>query len=473
MFDFINRLKSRGSSRSTSCRRKNAMRNRRFQPRLEVLEDRVALSGFVWQNAWEVTFEESGYLYGALTAFGSSATTNGEIKDIGQAGDEGPASAAARASVVANQGDGEGLARVSFSRTFELSGSATGWNVALEALLSGTLDTNAYGNGYALASVQGGVRIVEGGITGPSLMSLGFYYDCYSDSYPCQLNVSTGDAQQHVAPDGVYTVIGSLESQSTRFQERPGGDGWGESAFFNPPGLIVNVDATPWDGAPLPSISINDVSITEGHTGTTAASFAVTLSAASNHTVSVEYTTANGTAAAGDYQPTSGTLIIPAGQTVGMIIVPVNSDRLAEPNETFLVNLSGATNATIADGQGVGTIVDDEPRISISDVTKAEGKKGQTTLFTFTVTISAAYDQAVTISFGTVNGTATSSSGDYIARSGTLTFNSGETTKEITIQVKGDSKKEANETFFVGLFGNSSNVLITQDRGIGSILNDD
>ena len=77
----------------------------------------------------------------------------------------------------------------------------------------------------------------------------------------------------------------------------------------------------------------------------------------------------------------------------------VNGDRLAEPNETFFVNLSSPTNATIADGQGVGTIVDDEPRISISDVTKAEGKKGQTTLFTFTVTLSAAYDQPVTMSF--------------------------------------------------------------------------
>ena len=59
---------------------------------------------------------------------------------------------------------------------------------------------------------------------------------------------------------------------------------------------------------------------------------------------------------------------------------------------------------TIADAQGVGTIVDDEPRISISDVTKREGRKN-TTLFTFTVTLSAAYDQPVTMSYRTVNGT--------------------------------------------------------------------
>ena len=67
----------------------------------------------------------------------------------------------------------------------------------------------------------------------------------------------------------------------------------------------------------------------------------------------------------------------------------------------------------------MATIVDDEPWISISDVAKKEGKKGQTTLFTFTVTLSAAYDQAVTMSFRTVDGTAKTSDGDYTAKSGT------------------------------------------------------
>jgi hypothetical protein len=117
--------------------------------------------------------------------------------------------------------------------------------------------------------------------------------------------------------------------------------------------------------------------------------------------------------------------------------------------------------------------VDDEPRISISDVTRAEGKKGQTTLFTFTVTLSAAYDQAVTMSFRTVNGTAKTSNGDYIAKAGTLTFAPGETTTTITIEVKGDSKREANETFYLDLFGLSTNALFTKNRGLGTILNDD
>ena len=121
----------------------------------------------------------------------------------------------------------------------------------------------------------------------------------------------------------------------------------------------------------------------------------------------------------------------------------------------------------------VGCRLDDEPRISIGDVSKAEGKKGQSTLFTFTVTLSAAYDQAVTMSFRTVNGTATTADNDYVARTGTLTFNPGETSKTITIEVKGDSKREADETFYLDLFGNSANSLLAKKRGVGTIRNDD
>ena len=157
----------------------------------------------------------------------------------------------------------------------------------------------------------------------------------------------------------------------------------------------------------------------------------------------------------------------------GTITVPVLGDRLPEPDETFFVSLSGATNATIADGQGVGPIVDNEPRIRISDFTKAEGRRGKTTIFTFTVTLSVPYDQPVTMSFSTLNGTATTGDNDYVATSGTLTFKPGETTKTLTIEVKGDAKKEANETFYLDLFGNSLNTLFTKSRGIGTILNDD
>jgi hypothetical protein len=91
---------------------------------------------------------------------------------------------------------------------------------------------------------------------------------------------------------------------------------------------------------------------------------------------------------------------------------------------------------------------------------------------TFTVTLSAAYDVPVTVRFATADGTATGASNDYAAASGTLTFAPGETTKTITIAVKGDRKKEADETFFVNLAG-ATNALIEDGQGIGTILDDD
>jgi hypothetical protein len=72
-----------------------------------------------------------------------------------------------------------------------------------------------------------------------------------------------------------------------------------------------------------------------------------------------------------------------------------------------------------------------------------------------------------------VNGTATTGNNDYVAKTGTLTFAPGETTKTITIEVNGDRKKEADETFYLDLFGLSGNALFTKNRGLGTILNDD
>jgi hypothetical protein len=70
------------------------------------------------------------------------------------------------------------------------------------------------------------------------------------------------------------------------------------------------------------------------------------------------------------YLAASDTVTFAPGETTKVIEVQVNGDRVHGANETFVVNLTGATNATIADGQGVGAILDDEPRISINDVTK-------------------------------------------------------------------------------------------------------
>jgi hypothetical protein len=110
---------------------------------------------------------------------------------------------------------------------------------------------------------------------------------------------------------------------------------------------------------PSTALSINDVSVTEPNTGTANAVFTVTLSAASSQTVTVAYATADGTATAGtDYVATTGTLSFPVGTTTQTLTVQITGDTLPEPNETFFVNLSGPTGATLAKAQGTGTIVD-------------------------------------------------------------------------------------------------------------------
>ncbi len=111
-----------------------------------------------------------------------------------------------------------------------------------------------------------------------------------------------------------------------------------------------------------PTISINDVSMNEGNSGTTAFTFNVSLSAASAQTVTVSYQTADGTATGGSDYISIGasTLTFNPNETTKTVTILVNGDTTVEPNETFFVNLSNPTNATISDNQGLGTIVNDD-----------------------------------------------------------------------------------------------------------------
>jgi hypothetical protein len=222
-----------------------------------------------------------------------------------------------------------------------------------------------------------------------------------------------------------------------------------------------------------PRISISGATVTEGDSGTTEAVFTVSLTQAYDVDVTVTFATADGSATAGsDYQAKSGTVTIPAGQTSRTLKVVVNGDRLAEGyGESFYVNLTGTNYGVITNGQAVGNILDDEPRVYISDVYKYEGNSG-TTLFTFAVTLSAAYDQDVTVAFKTVDGTATAGS-DYQAQSGTLTIKAGTTVGYINVVVYGDTSNEANEMFSVKLSGAPSYAQISYDTALAYIYNDD
>jgi probable HAF family extracellular repeat protein len=110
-----------------------------------------------------------------------------------------------------------------------------------------------------------------------------------------------------------------------------------------------------------PALSVNDVSVLEGKSGTTAATFTVTLSQATTGRVLVNFMTANGTALAGDdFNFVSGTLAFDAGETTKTITVAVKGDRTRESDETFKINLSAADGATLLDAQGSGIIRNDD-----------------------------------------------------------------------------------------------------------------
>jgi hypothetical protein len=213
-----------------------------------------------------------------------------------------------------------------------------------------------------------------------------------------------------------------------------------------------------WDDEPR--ISISDAWAREGNDGTTAFTFTVSLWSEYDREVAVDWTTADGSAKAGiDYTADSGSLIFAANrpdQTSQSITVLVNGDRLAEPDRTFFVNLSTPNSyAEVSKGVGVGTIADDEPRISIGDV----WNNGETS-FTFTVSLSTAYDEPVTVDFATVEGTAIAGV-DYVATFGTLTFAPGApTTQTITVEVIDPTYAGWDKYFFVQLSGASTNALI-------------
>ncbi len=223
-----------------------------------------------------------------------------------------------------------------------------------------------------------------------------------------------------------------------------------------------------------PTLSIADATVTEGDTGTVDATFAVSLSAPSQQTVTVDFATADGTAVAGsDYTTAVGTLTFTPGELTKTITVKVTGDIFNEQNETFFVNLSNPINAKLARAQGTGTIIDNDavPSISINNASVTEPDTGGTTSAIFTVSLSAPSGKTVMVNFATSDGTAKAGS-DYVASAGTATLAPGETSRTITVIVNGDNLNEANEQFFVTLT-NPGNAVIATGMGTGTIIDND
>ncbi len=231
------------------------------------------------------------------------------------------------------------------------------------------------------------------------------------------------------------------------------------------------------DTAPLPSLSVGDVSLTEGNSGTSVMTFTVTLSAVAQADVKFDVFTSNNTAAAGsDYVALNlAGQVIPAGSSNKTFSVTINGDTALESNETFFFNVSNITGATVLDGQAVGTILNDDtatlPAISVADVRVTEGNSG-TVIATFTVQLSAVPANTVSFDVATANGTATAGS-DYVALALTgQTIAAGITSKTFNVTINGDSTVESDETFSFNV-SNPVNATISDGTAIGTIVNDD
>ncbi|WP_307120417.1 Calx-beta domain-containing protein [Sphingomonas kyeonggiensis] len=239
-------------------------------------------------------------------------------------------------------------------------------------------------------------------------------------------------------------------------------------------GTIVNDDV-------LPShISIGDASVVEGDSGTRNLVFTVTRTGGTD-AASVEYgVDLDGSASVNDLASgavLAGVVDFAAGETTKTITVAVKGDTIVEGNETLSVHLFPLSeNVVVDDDSATGTIVNDDvlpSHISIGDASVVEGNSGTSNLV-FTVTRTGGTD-AASVEYGVeLDGSASASdlaSGAILA--GVVDFAAGETTKTITVAVKGDTIVEGNETLAVHLYPLSDNVIVDDDTATGTIVNDD
>ncbi len=216
--------------------------------------------------------------------------------------------------------------------------------------------------------------------------------------------------------------------------------------------------------------------IPEGDTGTTNATFNITISTPYYRDFTLNYTTVDGTAKAGlDYTAVQGTLFFPKGATQRSLTVPLLGDVLDESNEAFTLVLSNSTGPGISDTSGLATITDDDTTVSVADASTTEGNTGTATV-TFTVSTAdvAGNKSAFTVDYATADGGAQPATAgvDYVSTSGTLSFPQGTRTRTFTVTVNSDLVDEPAETFLVHL-SNSSGPLILDGDAVGTINDND
>lgn len=268
------------------------------------------------------------------------------------------------------------------------------------------------------------------------------------------------------------TVLGdSVDEPTEAFTldlSAPQGAGLGDAR-----GAVTVAD----DDAP-PRLSAGDVRIWEGNGGTAAAYVTVRLSAPAAGEVAVQYATAGSTATSGrDFTAKTGTLTVAAGQLSRTVAVSVRSDTADEAHEAFGVRLSGLTGpATIADAEGLVTVLDDDPgmtsstpNLRVGDLRLTEGHHGSTA-GRLTVRLSAPRTTAVSATYRLIAGTA--GPADFTATTGTVTIPAGAAAATIPVTVRGDALDEPTETFTATL-SSPSGATLGDAGGTVAVVDDD
>jgi hypothetical protein len=219
-------------------------------------------------------------------------------------------------------------------------------------------------------------------------------------------------------------------------------------------GTITNDDSS---ALPVISVAATDASAAETATGITAnpGQFTLTrLGGNINQAVTVNYTL-TGTATNGtDYTSLPTSVTFAAGSSTAIVTVTPTNDTIFEATETAILTLATGTGYTVSTTNTAATVNiadnDLQPTINLSaNQTIVEGNTNPQNV-SYTVTLSNASTQAITVQYATANGTAIGGS-DYTSATGTLTFNPGIITQVINIPILNDSLNEANETFTLNL----------------------
>ena len=307
----------------------------------------------------------------------------------------------------------------------------------------------------------------------------------YDELVPGTLTFAEGDMRQTIS----VSVRGDLDEESDETVQlalRVEGGERGSSLIGT--GTIVDDDTLQVDP---PDLRIDSPMVREGEPGTfTALNFIVTLGALNGGPVEVLYEDARtGSAKPGeDYDElVPGTLMFTEGDMRQTISVRVRGDLDDEPDETVQLALSFEGGERGSSLVGTGTIADDDsdsdpgdgpaqtpPEIRIDSPSVQEGPPGTTSILEFTLTLSAAATEPITVNyFESDSGTASAGTDYEVLPAATLTFAAGETAKAISVTVIGDDEVEPDETVVLMALADPENGRDTAVRGLGTIINDD